>query len=237
MPEGVPSAALRLIKVLLEVEGGGRVFTTHDAIVAGEELGLTSEHTSKLLTQLVDRGLLERPRGRLYVMKPPFGGLAPVRPLVIAVHAVTPAAVSGDTALVHWGLLSQAPLHEEVVSTPARIQWSRGVRADGADRLWSVDGTTIRFRRVPTREMFGITSVRLDAESVVPMFDRERTLAELFSRPGRDGAEWAADLVREHERDIDRARLRRYAERLGAVAAPTRAQPRGRRTTGTAVTA
>jgi len=39
----------------------------------------------------------------------------PVRPLAIAVRAVTPAAVSGDTALVHWDFLAQAPLHEEVV--------------------------------------------------------------------------------------------------------------------------
>jgi hypothetical protein len=44
-----------------------------------------------------------------------------VRPPVIAVHAAAPAAVSGDTALVHWGLVEQVPLQEEVVSTPAPI--------------------------------------------------------------------------------------------------------------------
>jgi predicted transcriptional regulator of viral defense system len=225
--EGVPSAALRLIQRLLEVAPGGRVFTSHDAVASGAEVGLTAEHTYKLLSQLVDRGLLERPRGRLYVLKPPFGGIVPVRPLVIAVQAVAPAAVSGDTALVHWGLLSQAPLHEEVVSSPARIQWSRGVRADGADRLWSVDGATIRFHHVPSREMFGIRSVHLDSETVVPMFDRERSLVELLTRSEPDGAEWAAELVRERGGDIDRARLKQYVERLSAGRPPTFA-PLGR---------
>jgi predicted transcriptional regulator of viral defense system len=182
MLEPAPRTYLRLLQRILETAPAGRVFTSQDAIAAGADLGFTSEHTYKLLTQLVDRGLLDRPRGRLYVMKLPFGGLMPVRPLVVAVHAVEPAAVAGDTALVHWGLLEQAPLHEKVVSTPARIQWRRDVRSDGADRLWRVDGTTIRFRHVRAREMFGIVTVRLDRENAVPMFDRERCLLELMGR-------------------------------------------------------
>ena len=194
--------------------------------MAGAELGFTPDHTYKLLTQLVDRSLLDRPRGRLYVMKPPFGGLVPVRPLVIAVHAVAPAAVSGDTALVHWGLLEQAPLHEEVVSTPARIHWRGDVRSDGADRLWHVGGTTIRFHHVPASEMFGIVSVRLDSESVVPMFDRERCLAELTSRTEPEAARWAEEILREHMRTIDRARLRQYVVRLGADRPSARAASR-----------
>jgi predicted transcriptional regulator of viral defense system len=237
MSDRVPSAALRLLQQLLETASGGRVFTSQDAVAAGAELGLTSDHTYKLLTQLVDRGLLARPRGRLYVMKPPFGGMVPVRPLVIAVHAVAPAAVSGDTALVHWGLLSQAPLHEEVVSSPARIQWSRGIRADGAARLWSVDGTTIRFRRVPPREMFGITSVRLDSESVVPMFDRERSLVELLTRSGSEGADWVAELVRERGHDIDTTRLQQYSERLNVAWRPTPSLSRHKRRARAVVTA
>jgi predicted transcriptional regulator of viral defense system len=191
------------------------VFTTQDAVAAGEELGLSRGHTDKLLTELVDRGLLERPRGRLYVMQPPYGGLMPVRPVAIAVRAVTPAAVSGDTALVHWDLISQAPLHEEVVSTPARIQWRREVRADGPDRLWKVRGSTIRFRRVPRDHMFGITSVRLDSETVVPMFDRERSLLELLSRPEPSSALWVGELIRDHQPQLDRARLWEYSDRLG----------------------
>ncbi len=85
MADRAPGAGLRLLQRVLEVAPEGRVFTSQDAIAAAAELGLTSEHTYKLLTQLVDRGVLERARGRLYVMKPPFGGVVPVPPLVIAV--------------------------------------------------------------------------------------------------------------------------------------------------------
>src|SRR6266542_2989596 len=210
------SAGHRLVQRILEVAPGGRVFTTQDAVAAGEELGFSRGHTDKLLSELVDRGLLERPRGRLYVMQPPYGGLMPVRPVAIAVRAVTPAAVSGDTALVHWDFVSQAPLHEEVVSTPARVQWRHGVHADGPDRLWKVGGSTVRFRRVPRDEMFGITSVRLDSETVVPMFDRERSLLELLSRPEPASEQWAGEVIRDNLGQLDRSRLWEYAARLGA---------------------
>lgn len=223
-------AALRLLQELLEVSPDGRVFTSDEAVAVGTEVGLTPSHTYKLLTELTDRGILRRPRGRLYVMQPPFGGMTPVRPIAIAVHAVQPAAVSGDTALAHWDLLDQAPLHEEVVSTPARIHWTHGVRADGSDRLWTVEGTTIRFRHVLPREMFGITSVRLDSETVVPIFDRERAILEILTQPTHGHAEWAAELLTAHRRDIDIARLKKYARRVDATDQVThalagRAQP------------
>jgi predicted transcriptional regulator of viral defense system len=233
MAERAPSAALRLLQQILETALAGRVFTSREAVMAGAELGFTPEHTYKLLTHLVDRSLLDRPRGRLYVMKPPLGGLMPVRPLAIAVHAAAPAAVSGETALAHWGLLEQAPLYEEVVSTPARIQWRGDVRSDGADRLWHVDGTTIRFHHVPASEMFGIAAVRLDSESVVPMFDRERCLVELMSRPEPEAARWAEEILREHTSDVDRARLRQYAGRLEADRPRSRAASRRGRPAGT----
>jgi predicted transcriptional regulator of viral defense system len=217
VPDRSLGAALSLLQRLLEVGPGGRVFTSEEAVDVGTDLGLTREHTYKLLSRLVDRGLLERPRGRLYVMQPPLGGLMPVRPLAIAVRAVTPAAVSGDTALSHWGLLSQAPMHEEVVSTPARIRWmDSSTRADGHDRLWPIGGTTIRFKRVRPEEMFGITSVRLDSETVVPMFDRERTILEVLTQSTPGSADWAVELLRDHGAAVDRARLRRYATQLRA---------------------
>jgi predicted transcriptional regulator of viral defense system len=143
--------------------------------------------------------------------------MVPVQPLAIAVRAVTPAAVSGDTALAHWGLLSQVPMHEEVVSTPQRIRWrNRSIRADGFDRLWTIDGSTIRFRHVPAEQMFGIASVRLDNETVVPMFDRERTILDVLARRTSSTEDRVRELIHEHGASLDRARLRRYAVRVGA---------------------
>jgi predicted transcriptional regulator of viral defense system len=220
-------ADLHLLQALLEVSHGGRVFTSDEAVAVGRDLGISPGHTYKLLTKLTDRGTLQRPRGRLYVMQPPFGGMSPVRPIAIAVHAVQPAAVSGDTALTHWDLIDQAPLHEEVVSTPARIQWTHGARADGSDRLWTVEGTTIRFRHVLPREMFGITSVRLDSETVVPIFDRERAILELLTQPAHGYAEWAVELLKAHRRDIDITRLKNYARRIDGAEQVTRALSAG----------
>jgi len=215
MSTHAPNVAIRLLHDLLEQAPGGRVFTSQEAVSTGHGAGLSAAHTYKLLSELTARGLLERPRGRLYVMRPPFGGLAPVHPLAIAVRAVQPAAVSGDAALVHWGLHEQAPLREETVSTSARIQWADGVQAQGSDRLWPVAGATIRFRRVPAHAMFGITSVRLDAATVVPMFDRERAVLELLTGTNHGSGAWAEEIIQTRSRDVDLPRLRDYARRLG----------------------
>ena len=122
---------LRLLQLLLDTSCGGRVFTSEEAVAQGAQLGLSPSHTYKLLSELTGRRLLERLRTRLYVMQPPFGGLSPVRAIAIAVHAARPSAVSGESALAHWGLLAQALVHEEVVSTPARLQWKDAVPAGG----------------------------------------------------------------------------------------------------------
>jgi hypothetical protein len=65
--------------------------------------------------------------------------------------------------------------------------------------------------------MFGITTVRLDSETVVPIFDRERAILELLTQPAHDGVEWAAELLKAHRRDIDIARLTEYARRVDAT--------------------
>ena len=216
------SAALRLLHELLETSQAGRVFTSEEAVTAGKAVGLSRGHVYKLLSELTRHGALHRLRGHLYAMQAPFGGAAPIRPLAIAVRAGDPAAVSGDTALVHWGMQDQAPLHEEVISTPARMQWTQGLQADGTDRLWTVEGSTIRFRHVRHREMFGITTVRLDSETVVPMFDRERTLLELITGKTAGAAELATELLDTRREDIDFSRLKEYMDRLGIGAIPGR---------------
>jgi len=71
--------------------------------------------------------------------------------------------------------------------------------------------------------MFGATIVRLDAETVVPIFDRERTILEILLRPAAGSAAWAAELLREHRQDVQLDRLRGYARRAGATAALSRA--------------
>ena len=63
--------------------------------------------------------------------------------------------------------------------------------------------------------MFGLTHVRLDEATVVPMFDRERSVVELLVAPG--GASWARELVQSHGRELDLRKLRSYASRVGVA--------------------
>src|SRR5260370_26575333 len=105
--------ALRLLQELLEELPDGRVFTSQEAIGAARHLGLSSPHVLKLLSEMRAAGILDRPRRGLYVMRPPFGGRDEVRPIAVAVRAVEPSVVTGQSALAHWGLIDQAPLKFE----------------------------------------------------------------------------------------------------------------------------
>lgn len=220
------SLALQLIERLLESSDAWRIFTSDEAVAQGAGLGLSPTHTYKLLSELTAKQLLDRPRTRLYATRPPFGGTSPVRAIPIAVHAARPAAVSGETALAYWGLLEQVPVHEEVVSTSARVRWKDTHPAGAGDVLWPVTGSTIRFRHVLAGQMFGITTVRLDVETVVPIFDRERTILELLLHPGGGQAAWAAEILRARRDDVQLARLREYARRVGLTRALSRALAR-----------
>ena len=217
MEDNRKGAGLTLLREILEVGPGGRVFTSEEAIEGGDRLGLSRSHTYKLLSELTRQGLLHRPRGRLYVMQPPMGGIIPVRSIAVAVRAVRPSAVGGETALLHWGLIAQIPLREETVATPARIQWRHGVRADAKDRIWKVEGGTVRFQHVSMNEMFGIETVRLDSETVVPMFNRERMVADMLVKTP-DGKSWITEVKASLGEDFNPRRLVSYATRLNVRA-------------------
>jgi hypothetical protein len=62
--------------------------------------------------------------------------------------------------------------------------------------------------------MFGIRDVRLDSETVVPIFDAERSsLEELISSPVT-----GAEILSQHRDELDMKRLHGYAQRLGEPA-------------------
>ncbi|MGH7686042.1 MAG: type IV toxin-antitoxin system AbiEi family antitoxin domain-containing protein [Candidatus Dormibacteria bacterium] len=215
----------RLLRELLEGLPYGRVFTSEEAIDAGKRLGLTATHVHKLLSEMSEDGVvLTRARWGLYVMHPPFGGRDEVRPIAVAVRAAEPSAVSGQSALAHWGLIDQAPLKFDTLATPTRPSWHTGVQHRGAFTRWVWDGPAFEYRRVPQREMFGIRDVRLDSETVVPMFDPERSvLEELLMSPST-----GAHILAEHRDDLDIKRLHAYAQRAGRSATELVEQTLGR---------
>ena len=205
----------RLLAELLDTVAEGRVFTTEQAVHAGRRLGLTPSHVHKMLSEMSGSGgILDRPRRGLYVMHPPFGGRDAVRPIAVAVRAVQPSAVAGQSALAFWGLLEQVPLKYETLETPARLTSAAGMRPHGDRAAWQWDGAAFEFHRIPKNQMFGIRDVRLDCETVVPMFDAERSVLEELVRSPRAGAEILAG----HRDTLDLPRLYDYAKRVGEPA-------------------
>lgn len=206
---------MRLLRELLDQLPYGRVFTAEEAVEAGKRLGLSPTHVRKLLSEMSgEDGLLTRPRRGLYVMRPPFGGRDEVRPIAVAVRAAALSAVSGQSALAHWGFIDQALLKFETLVTPTRLSWDSVVQHRGAFTRWMWDGPAFEYRRVPQREMFGIRDVRLDSETVVPMFDPERSvLEELLVSPASGAA-----ILAEHRDALDLKRLHAYSERSGRAA-------------------
>ena len=200
----------RLLEELLEALPYGRVFTSEEAVEAGHRFGLSTSHVHKLLSEMSSGGVLDRPRRGLYVMRPPFGGRDEVRPVAVAIRAAEPSVVTGQSALAFWDLIDQAPLKFETLATPTRLAWDREVRRDGR-ALWEWDGSVFEFRRVPDQEMFGIREVRLDSETVVPMFDAERSVLEELVRSQAAGAA----ILAQHRSELDLRRLYSYAQRLG----------------------
>ena len=207
VPTGV-----RILAELLDALPEGRVFTTEEAVDAGSRLGLTPSHVHKVLSEMSGTGgILDRPRRGLYVMHPPFGGRDEVRPIAVAARALQPSAVAGQSALAFWTLVDQVPLKYETLVTPARPTPTAGMHPLGDHATWKWGGGAFEFRRVSTSQYFGIRDVRVDCETVVPMFDAERSvLEELVRSPGAGAA-----ILEEHRDALDLPRLYGYAQRLG----------------------
>ena len=103
------------------------------------------------------------------------------------------------------------PLKYETLATPARLTSSAGMHTPGDRAAWQWDGTAFEFHRVSQSQMFGIGDVRLDCETVVPMFDAERSvLEELVRSPGA-----GAEILEWHRDVLDLPRLYSHAKRLG----------------------
>ena len=203
---------IALAQAVLERTDAGRVFSAEAAAAAGADLGLSKTHVYKLLSEMSGEvGLLERPRRGLYVMRPPLGGRDPVRPIAVAVAAVPQAVVAGQSALAHWGFLEQAPMHVETLVAPMAPTWTAGVERRRGVTVWRIPGAAFEYRRIAPDELFGSSRVRLDAETEVPMFDRERTIVEQFAL----APQGATEMYATHGHALDSARLLRYAARVG----------------------
>lgn len=212
-------SALRLVREVTLAEGP--LFTSEAAVDIAAQIGMSRDAAYKALSLAARAGVVSRLKGGLYRAEPPFGPMT-IHEFVVATTLVRPSAISGPSALSHWSLIDQTPLHMVTSSTPKSVlpPMSRGGSETGQPRSgrhgWVIEGITYVYRKVPEAEMFGISDVWLDTETQVPMFDRERAVLDTFLHPRGEGPERFGELlIEEHRDDLDLEKLKRYAENSG----------------------
>jgi predicted transcriptional regulator of viral defense system len=215
----IPGASLRLVREVALAEGP--LFTTNAALGVASRMGMSTGATYQALALAARAGVVRRLKSGLYQAEPPFGP-AKVHEFAVATTLVRPSAISGPSALSHWNLIDQIPLHIVTASTPKSVlpPTSRGRSASetipSGRRGWVIEGITYVYRRIPEAEMFGISDVWLDTETRVPMFDRERSLLDTFLHPRGEGpARFGELLIDEHRDELDWEKLTRYARQSG----------------------
>lgn len=214
--EQATGAALRLVRETTLAEGP--LFSSRAAVATAKRLGMSATAAYKALSVGADAGIVTRLKGGLYRATPPFGP-PKIHEFQVATKLVQPSAISGSSALSHWGLIDQTPLHIVTASTPKTVYppMSRGGSKTGSEETgrhgWVIEGITYVYRKIPEAEMFGMSDVWLDTEIQVPMFDRERAVLDTFLHPRAEGAGHMGELlIEEHLDDLDLDKLRRYAE-------------------------
>lgn len=214
-----PGAALRLVRAVTLAEGS--LFSSDDALEAGRHLGMSEDSVYKALSLAAQTGVAIRLKGGLYRAAPPFGP-DHLHEFLVATALVRLSVISGTSALSHWSLIDQTPLHIVTAATTKSVvpPASRGRGDDTSLAVgrngWVIDGVTYLYRRIPESEMFGFSDVWLDTETRVAMFDRERAVLDTFLHPRGEGSgRLGAIILDEHRTEIDLGRLRAYAATTG----------------------
>lgn len=214
--EQIRGTALRLVREVALAEGP--LFTSDAALDVAGRIGMSRDSAYKALSLAARAGIVSRLKGGLYRAEPPFGP-AKVHEFVVATTLVRPSVISGPSALSHWSLIDQMPLHIVTASASKSVlpPTSRGRSETGQAQSgrhgWVIEGITYVYRKIPEAEMFGISDVWLDTETRAPIFDRERTVLDTFLHPRGEGpARFGELLIEEHRDDLDLEKLMRYAE-------------------------
>jgi len=211
---------IQILRRLIE-SGSTHVVTTDEALQVARELGISTRHGQKLLSQLSESGWLHRLKYGLYVIRLP-GEPPSAHPFEIATRLAEPAAISHWSALHHWGLVDQVPFAitastpRAIVPPSARGRAAREERARGGHAAWDIDGVRYEFVRIPARDLFGAEQVWVDGSTSVPVFDRERSVLDAFVHlKGFGTGGLGEELVATHADSLDAEKLLDYAEVMG----------------------
>lgn len=174
----------RLLKAL--AEEGRIVFSTGEARQIAERVGIPVGYVKNLLMLMVHNGWISRLRRGLYARSGPVLGTTSIHSFAIAVHLITPSAISHWSALHYHGLTEQVPhvitaFTPKKVVTPSMRRTSKSARRQ--KHAWVVNGVRYEFVTVKEEHFFGFDEVWVDEYSKVPITDKERTVIETFISP------------------------------------------------------
>ena len=197
------------------VDAGRPIFTSGEAQEAGKGKHLDPARTNILLALMADAGLIRRLKRGLYAVTGKLPGSHAPHDFAIATAMFTPSAISHASALNFHGLSEQAPqaitcMTTRKIMTPT-MRSKRRSHGD-APRTWVVDDLRIIFFSVSPARFIGIEQVWVDAETRVPITDKERTVLEMFLSPRTfGGLAEAVSVLDEHRKALDLEKLARYA--------------------------
>jgi predicted transcriptional regulator of viral defense system len=170
-----PLAGVQLIKAL--AEKGCRIFTTKDALIVGQSLGLKKAYINLALFYLKKNNWIDFIKNGLYSLSPIFLSETPVHEYEIAMHLAKSIYVSHFSAFHYHGLTDQLP--KEIYTT---VQTNSTFPRSSQHKKFSVFGIPYHFSQVKKEHFFGFKSAWIGPVRI-HISDLERTLLDGLIKP------------------------------------------------------
>jgi len=203
---------------LLAAEGD-RIFSTERARELSSRVGLKKAYLWEALCHLRRNGWIVSLRRGLYALSSAVPGVTPAHEFEVAMHLVSPAAISHWSAMHYHGLTDQAPRIVFIMTPSISVHRPRGAQARYARGGYLVGDFICRFVQVKPERFFGTEEVWI-GDARVRITDAERTLVDGLTMPQYCG-DFAEVLhafeVRGHNLDVER--IVQYALKLDAATA------------------
>lgn len=198
---------------------GDRVFTTARAREIAPSVGLSEGYFRQALHHLAKSGWVVRLRNGLYALSSTVPGVTPAHEFEIAMHLVSPAAISHWSAMHYHGLTEQVPRKVFVTTSSVSAPRPRRSRGQRAKDGYPVGDALYQFIQVRPERFFGTEKVWI-GDARVTITDPERTLLDGLTMPKYCGD--FAEVLHAFEVRGDRLELERiiaYALKLDAATA------------------
>lgn len=157
------------------VRKGVRIFTTHEAKMYAQEIGIQPEVVLDRLHRMNKKGIIERLMNGLYCLGPEFLSGIPIHEFEIATMLTTTSSIGYLSAFGYHKLTDQLSSIVYVLSTvdPQRAR---------SRTRYTIRGVKYRIIRVSQEDFFGIEKSWV-GHVLIPITDLERTLIDGLVKP------------------------------------------------------